>query len=903
MLRSFFILFILFHILLLVTACDCGDPSTGSGQADDDDSSLNPKPDDDDADDDFWPDDDTASADPFILDNGDIRVVLEESTGHVLQITDLRKGIDLLRDDVDRGGFAPFAYRILTATPIDNRFMPVTHDPGEIEIAYAPEIEISESDYAGGHRRNLRWLTKAGVVFEATIDIPAQGAWVEFSGGIIVADKMIYSIAYPWLYGAAHLSGDGSGDKLALPWESGVEIDNPIEAAKNLFDNRFILYKLHYPNGHHMTLPMVGYYSSEAGGGFMMHSRDPEWTERLFSFCPEDEEQEDGMPTFSFWALNWDVDGAGDEGPGRMRLEYPIRVEAMDHGDWAGAGQVYRRWFESLPLASSPIIERSPERRRIFEKMSISVFGLSGSEDQSEWMRVFHELFSGFVPGDGVLFTPGWDFHVSAADFGGYDYAFYQAGWNEKWWLPYAGSFTQMAQAARQRGDMVYPFYYDLLLHDGYPGWEGWEGDAQSSGDLGAPWKEHASVNQYGLVRQASFDFVTVAGEVREMCPADPTSQEFYLWRNELLATGGEDGPYIVDGFYHDITGTVVGRYCFACLKGFDHGHDECGWGRFITKAERDLLAEAMGPNRQFSFGVESVTEPFVDVADYSHLGLAGDGPYRSCFAASSAAQPEFGHIDKLILDGSARQIPLLEYVTHEFGSMRAGGKVQISERIGDAWYWVAAYNYVHGGILELIYFNTPTDLLPGINPANVFCPMGWPCSFMTSWIAVARNWYDGEMVMQADEDKIAFLQDCADLRLRLGEPFLTAGRMLPPPAIDPEPEPEAMSYDFYSSIAGESYEHYGDFAAPPLMASAFADPQNPTRVALFAANVSTQAREITLSFDPARYGTGTPVSATMRTAGSDAQSDMGEYDTTDDGRIEIAATLEARTLIAIVLE
>ncbi len=892
-------------LLMQCASCDCGDddPSTSSGQADDDDDSASDDDADDDTDHNFWPDDDdTESADLYVLDNGDIRVQIEENTGHILQITDLRKGIDLLRDDADRSAFAPFAYRLLLPIPGSSRHLISTYEPDDIQINPAAEITVGESAFEGGRRRDLRWTTTAGAVFEASIDIPAQGAWVDFTGGVAVDGKMIYSVAYPWLFGAARLSQDGAGDKLAMPWESGVEVDDPFETAQEQFDGRYPFDKIHYPNGHHLTLPMLAYYGPDAEGGFVLYARDPAWTERYFSMNPADENQADGLPTFSFWARNWDVDGAGDEGPGQMRVEYPIRVQAMDHGDWAAAGSIYREWFETLSTASAPIIERSAAQRRIFEKMSLSVFGLSGCEDQSEWMREFHELFTGFIPGDGVLFTPGWDFHRSALDFGGFYYAFFQAGWGEQWWLPFAENFKQMARDARDRGDMVYPFYYDLLMHDGYPGWDGWTGDAQSSGDPGAPWKEHAVVNQFGLVSQASYDVSGIPGDIREICAADPTAREYYLWRNELLATGGEDGPYLVDGLYHDITGTVIGRHCFACLKGYDHGHDGCGWGRFITQAEHDLLAEAFGEDRHFSFGVESVTEPFIDVADYSHLGLPGDGPYRSALANTGPEQPEFSGVDKFIMEGRARQIPLLEYVAHEFGAMRTGGKVQITQRAGDAWYWVAAYNYITGGILELIYFNTPVDLLPGINPDNVSCPEGWPCSFMTNWITVARNWYYDEMVMWADADKIEFLQKCADLRLRLGNPFLTAGRMLPPPDMDPDPAHEYLSYDFYSSIAGIAYEHYGDFAAPQVLASAFADPSTTGRVALYAANISAQEKQITLSFDPDRYEVELPVTATLFTAGSDAETNLGEFDIID-GRVEIPVTLGGRDLIAVVLE
>jgi len=844
--------------------------------------------------------------DPYYITNGEMAVTIDAELGHITSVHDLVADLELLRPGAQRANFYPFAFSILRKG-LFGKYMKVDYGPvSHLSLTGPPQVSIEQSQYPEGQRRKISWITTDGYSIDAIIEMASTGRWVEFSAKIDAGNNMIYSLAYPFLFGLDHLSGDGTSDRLALPFESGMEIIDPVHNILELateLDTWFSA--IRYPDGHQMMIQMMSYYSPDKDDGFVFYARDPNFTEKSFGFFPLDSAQENGLPTFWIEHLNWDVNGGGGAVKGILELDYPLRIESLGCGKWYCGGDIYKNFSSGQIWSSAPIKDRSAQRRRIFEKTAVSIFGLSGRYDQSEWMRVFHDYFTGAVPEDSVLFVPGWDFHVGADAFGGAQYALYQAGWREDYWLPFAGSFMDMLELAHSQGDLVYPFYYDLEIRDNYPGWTGWQGTPDSSGDLGAPWESHVTVKYSGDIDVFAFHIPGFQGWEHETCPADPVTQDFYHWRTIKLASGGGEGPpYLLDGLYHDITITVGGRSCFDRLGGYYHGHPQIGWSRFMISAHRQNMAAFLGADQGLSFGVENATEPFFDIVDFYHLGAPGDGPYRSKKLSSELDSPEFIGPDQLIMSGKARQIPLVEYVSHANGPLRTGGKLQISYEIGDAWYWVAAYDYINGGITELIYFNTPVDLLPEINPEKVPCPGGYPCAFMTNWFQLdgLRDWFYGSSLMKADPRKKAFLADCADLRLRLGNPYLTSGVMLPPPAIDPPPEPADLSYYFYSSIQGPLGYHQGTYSAEPLLASAFADPENPSDVALFAANILEQESSFDLVFNADRYGIPHDVSAVLYVAGSAGSQSLGQFHADANGDIRIPLTLSGRSLVKVKL-
>lgn len=802
--------------------------------------------------------------DVVTIGNGAIEISIDPVTGHLVSVRDLRKSISLLDASANLLGLAPFSIQLLEPDGAGG-YRPVDYGPREgLSLSANPNIrKLTKARYPGGTSVTIDWKDARGWTFTATIDLPATEGWAEFRFAARVPGAMVFSVTYPQFAGLATLSSGGEADRFAAPIESGVEIRNPLAALQRMRQaGDFFLGDLQYPSGHEAMLPLVAYYSQAAGGGFALYARDELWTERFFRFLHSRPATPNGVPTLAVTSMNWAIDGPRGNAPGELALDRPIRLETMEYGDWAAAAEIYRRWAETQVVAQNPVTRRPEPRRRVFEKMGVGVFGLSASVDQSEWMRVFHELFTGFVPGDGVLFTMGWDFRPNGADFGGHDYAFYQAGWNEKYWVPFRPGFTRDMREVRARGDLVYPFLFDIFLHTGFPGWTGWRDAASASKDRGAPWIEQASVGYTGKIEALTFDLPDVDGDVHAICPATAKTRDFVEWRRKLLAhEGNPSAARVVDGLYYDIPVTLLATHCFDRLGGHAHDHAQMGWGRFLTQAKRQMFERAARTDPDFGFGIENVTEPFVDFVDYYHLGAPGDGPYRNSDGNSPADAPRFARVNRLVMEGWARQIPMMEYVTHAFGPVRVGGKVQISDVIGDAWYWVAAYNYVNGGMLELIYYNEHPELFATIHPEAVTCPGGYPCAFQNGWIDRdgMRGWTKDDL-KEADPDKVEFLRRCVELRLALGNPWLTSGRMLPPPGMDSLPAPVSFSYDFYSSINGPSREHRGQWVTHPVVVSAFAAPDDARRVAFFAANAHDQPIATSLVFKGERYGLAGPI-------------------------------------------
>jgi hypothetical protein len=332
--------------------------------------------------------------------------------------------------------------------------------------------------------------------------------------------------------------------------------------------------------------------------------------------------------------------------------------------------------------------------------------------------------------------------------------------------------------------------------------------------------------------------------------------QDFYLWRNRLIVDSFQDSEHLVmDGTYHDISTTLITSACYSEL----HDHEKIGAGRWMTQAVRDMQAELIGSQgrRAYSIGIENATEVVLDQIDYYHLGDVGVGPIRARTLSSTYDQPKFSGINKWMMQGDAVDIPLFAFAYHPYGAMRTGGKIQISYEMGDIFYWATASEYLWGGILELIYFNTPVDILPGIDTAQVDCPDGWPCAFQTGWASGPggnQGWYYGEDAHVADPDKIDFLKKAAYLRIVAAPEYLVSGRMMMPPVFAPEPDTVDYSYDFYSHIVGENFEHTGTYAAPAILAQAW-QTWDGSSTAITLANPTDLDRDVTLEINLADYG------------------------------------------------
>jgi hypothetical protein len=87
--------------------------------------------------------------------------------------------------------------------------------------------------------------------------------------------------------------------------------------------------------------------------------------------------------------------------------------------------------------------------------------------------RAFHnELVEGNDDAR-LLYVLGWDFHPFGVRRKTPTWPLAQAGRDERIGHPFVGSTDDNLAQVRDQGDLAVPFYYDLLVGAGVPGWDG----------------------------------------------------------------------------------------------------------------------------------------------------------------------------------------------------------------------------------------------------------------------------------------------------------------------------------------------------------------------------------------------------------------------------------------------
>jgi hypothetical protein len=775
-----------------------------------------------------------------------IAITFDGQSGRITQIEDRRRDprLRLLDPSLDLTGVPPLALEEIKKIPLFNKY--------KIQPVDLPDRQPTFS--RASDRLTLRWdypapLPAVEAEWRLTADAPELRVFVR----VILRDqRMIYRVHYPLVAGLAPLSRtQADGDQFLNTHEGGLLLSDPLHHLLEDDGGASGLSDEYYPDGHGAMAQMIAYLHPGVGG-LLIYTPDADSNGKWFSLRNRSTDNAGSRVLASLEVAHQNPDVTDSGGTHVFAPAYPTVLRWLDRGDWADAAEVYRQWSDQQTWASRPIAQRDPAEREFFERLGASIFGLSARVDQQAWIRAFHqELIDGLDPAR-LLFVLGWDFHPMGDPEEDAFTAFSQGGWNAAHWSPLMGASPQNIALAQTLGDWVMPFLYDDQVFSGYPGWTGYDLPGQ---ETGTPWSSHVQVDEKG--RPGGFVYWNphFPGLSCALCLADPITAQFYHWRDRLLI-GLPDLAF--DGLYFDVGFSVANRGCYPHFNGANHHHPS-GGGAYLVRGARKALAFDIGAPipRGFRFGAENVDEPYIDLVDFWHLGSPGAGPYRDRLGAAVGAPTLFAGADRWIMNGAAVEAPLMAYLDHHNGAVRTGGKMQISQDVGEAFYWVVGAEYLWGGVVELIYFNTGVDWLPAVDAAATGCEQT-PCAFETAFgqgNAMPRGWSYGADVRLADPDKIAYLREAIDLRVTSpAAPYLSAGRMAPPPPLDPEPAPVAYDYDYYSSLFGPDYQHAGVWRAAPVIHTAWRHPHQNT-VALLLANTSDQTLSVDLAIDPALYG------------------------------------------------
>ena len=708
---------------------------------------------------------------PLVLQNEALLVELDPNTGAFARVENRVTGQTLLRAGAAETAEPPWTVRFRDEAG-GNRQRKAQNDAAPLSFHAEP------SNNAGGGLR-LAWEGKDGIGVEVQMSLPPGAAPLEATatapnGG----QRIVESFTYPILRGLQPIGQDPSKTFLAAPYMEGHLFRDPFALLDTLGPARPNLFAFTYPRGHNLTMQFFGLYEQERGG-FYLATHDGRQTVKGVTFGVEGKTR-----FFSVTQQNWDCR------PGQgMALDYPFVLAALTEGSWQEAADRYKQWAAGQPWAARRVAGGRDDVAWLYDKVGFSVFGIGAFDDQRPWYEAFHDIAHG--AGAKVLFVAAGNWRQLGDPGATADAA--------------PPAFRQNMETVRKNEDAIVPFYFDMRTAIASPSWT-----QALDGDPGSPWNVHAiSEAELANARQEEAEAEFGGKATRFLCPTEQAFVEAHRARDErLMANGGFDGAY------YDISINLAPVGCFDSR----HAHPP-GWGRWIFDAYRRVFDESRrggsaAAGRPIILGTEQITEGTLDTVDFYHLGGAGLGPIRK----------PGGRFDAVIMSGQCRQIPLLEYVYHEAGPLRTGGKIQISTDFGDAWYYITGQEYLWGGVIELIYFNAPLELFAGTKPPTL----------KTGFGPGGKQWENNPRT--ADPKKIEFLQECAAMRVGPARDFLCHGVMLRQPPVEGEIEELRLPFWHYADIKGPASSRRGDFPCPELLREAWRAPDG--RVGLFFVNL-----------------------------------------------------------------
>ncbi len=306
----------------------------------------------------------------LVLENENLRLVFDRTSGELRQVENLVTGQRLLPD-------GPGASRLPKVT-LQGR-------GGARLLAFEFQV-LEDSD----ERRELRLLwTHDGAVQTEVRAVLERGSEMAFLWPRVINSSRaaVTGFTYPNFPRLQILGAEPADDVLVHAFTRGMKIRNP-RRSLDLSHNPIGVAR--YPQAYNgMTHQLVDYYSEgddgTPAGGFFFATFDPHVTEKSVSVRVE------GGELAMTWAYN-----AWDRHPGSgMELDFPFVIGANVTGDWYRAADHYREWALSTEFCSAgPNVERRGTERAawLFEDIGAATFGLSTSVDQSPWLEAYAEV-------------------------------------------------------------------------------------------------------------------------------------------------------------------------------------------------------------------------------------------------------------------------------------------------------------------------------------------------------------------------------------------------------------------------------------------------------------------------------------------------------------------------------
>jgi len=329
-----------------------------------------------------------------------------------------------------------------------------------------------------------------------------------------------------------------------------------------------------------------------------------------------------------------------------------------------------------------------------------------------------------------------------------FDYDFIIANMNEGNWYEAANKYRDWAQnqpwvqnrKLTERDDYAHKLYENTsLVNFGYRASEASWNDMISIYDQIASRIDNNIFNvsiynnrrYYELVREYGHDYVcfefhSITNDPKyfnnKMINAAGRDQIFNLngatwyyqcasnedWLNyRMEVDDGFKEKYDVDGFYFDVSFTAVHP-----IQCFDEKHAHGSRVNVLRYFNQQLL-NAANQSSEYgmnSVGVEMITEQVIPYVDF----------YQARANGGILGWMEDGAIRYYVDNNIAIKIPLFDYVYHEYGALRMDGYLVPDEQLSGAYYHIAAYTVLNGGIPEYNFEFYPADDLPAASMINI---------------------------------------------------------------------------------------------------------------------------------------------------------------------------------------
>ena len=496
------------------------------------------------------------NADTFLLENENVRLVLNKKSGSIRELANKEVGVYLVRN---ARGDIPLAIEY-----VEGRFSYGFEDCEHTLLTNSAE-EVAVK-YTWTYARDLR--------VESTISLKKNADEVTFSLDLFnnVQSDSVYSVEYPYISDVGQLYS-AETDKFFHSYANGYVFDDPVKLFNRDDFNGVQWYMGLYPYGFGSTMQFMSYYVEDYGG-FHLQTYDKGYTIKSFTAV--------GTGNNLHFGIRHYLDDicSGD------KEFYKIGISNLTQGTWTESCDKYYEFAQETPWAEKrgKLIEEDESYRAFYEQTTLVNFAPHLGHAASAWMdweNVYNTLKEN--AGGGKIFNIiGNDWQLLHTD----------EKMNGEFDTIFPAVLDENLYAQMQEDDYTAFFEFNNMYNT----------RAAEIGEQRSLRFSQATKDRY-VNAQILGDSVNNSISWWYMCPTD----SWYEFAKEKTDVFTED--YDVDFLYHDCGYCVAPRTCFDT----SHAH---GTRVNIVEDEiafLDRLREESGK----VIGEELISEVFVGTVGY----------------------------------------------------------------------------------------------------------------------------------------------------------------------------------------------------------------------------------------------------------------------------------------------